>query len=244
VLQPIVSLTDGTRVGVEALSRFPPEWGKPPDEVFGEATSIGFGVELELLAVRRAVTQLPDFSGYLAINFSPQTLLDGRCIELLAALPAERIVLELSEHDPVEEYDILSATLTPMRERGMRLAIDDVGAGFSSMRHILLTAPDVIKLDRSIVAGIAEDPVLRTLVRALVSFGHGAGAVVVAEGVEIKTDAGVLRSAGVDYAQGWYFARPGAVDQLADLYQMDELLEYPQPSEDSMIREDSAISSE
>ena len=223
-LQPIVALSDGTRVGAEALSRFPSEWGKPPDEAFAEAMSIGVGIELELLAVRCAVAQLSNISGYLAINFSPQTLLDERCIELLADLPIERIVLELSEHDPVEDYGVLAAALDPLRAKGMRLAIDDVGAGFSSLRHILLTAPDVIKLDRSIIAGVAADEVLLTLVQALVNFVHGTGAVVVAEGVETKDDATVLRAAGVDYAQGWYFARAGTSDQLADSYPVEDLL--------------------
>jgi EAL domain-containing protein (putative c-di-GMP-specific phosphodiesterase class I) len=105
----------------------------------------------------------------------------------------------------------------------MRLAIDDVGAGFSSLRHILLTAPDVIKLDRSMVAGAATDSVLQKLVRSLVDFGHGVGAEVVAEGVETRDDAVELRRAGVDYGQGWYFARPAPADQLADSYQVDNL---------------------
>ena len=222
VLQPIVALTDGTMVGAEALSRFPAEWGKPPDEVFAEAESIGAGIELELLAVRRAVTEVEKMSGYLAINFSPQTILDVRCIELLSDLPLDRIVLELSEHDRVLDYEVLSGALRPLRERGLRLAIDDVGAGFSSLRHILLTAPDVIKLDRSIVAGAATDPVLLTLVRSLVDFAHESGARVVAEGVETKGDALALRGVGVDYGQGWYFARPSTVDQLLDRYPVDD----------------------
>jgi EAL domain-containing protein (putative c-di-GMP-specific phosphodiesterase class I) len=222
VLQPVVALTDGTMVGAEALSRFPAEWGKPPDEVFAEAESIGAGIELELLAVRRAVTEVEKMSGYLAINFSPQTILDVRCIELLSDLPLDRIVLELSEHDRVLDYEVLSRALRPLRERGLRLAIDDVGAGFSSLRHILLTAPDVIKLDRSIVAGAATDPVLLTLVRSLVDFAHESGARVVAEGVETKGDALALRGVGVDYGQGWYFARPSTVDQLLDRYPVDD----------------------
>lgn len=218
VLQPIVALNDGARVGAEALSRFPSEWGKTPDAVFAEATSIGIGIELELLAGRCAAAQLSQISGYLAINFSPETILDERCLALLADLQIERIVLELSEHDPVEDYGVLSRAIAPLRKMGMRLAIDDVGAGFSSLRHILLTAPDLIKLDRSIVAGVSEDPVLDTLVRSLVNFGHGAGAVVVAEGVETREDAAVLRAAGVDFGQGWTFARPGSADQLSDNY--------------------------
>ncbi|HEY1825997.1 MAG TPA: EAL domain-containing protein [Acidimicrobiales bacterium] len=224
VLQPIVSFADGNRVGAEALSRFPVEWNQPPDQVFGEAASIGFGTDLELLAVRRALEQLPLISGYLSLNFSPSTLLDERCHALLGGLPAERIVLELSEHDPVEDYEILTDALAPFRQRGMLLAIDDVGAGFSSLRHILLTAPDVIKLDRSIVAGVAADSVLLTLVSALVNFGHGAHATVVAEGVETKEDATALRQVDVDYAQGWYFARPGSAEQLVDRYSVAELM--------------------
>jgi len=220
VLQPIVELTEGLRVGAEALSRFPAEWGKPPDEVFGEATSIGAGIELELLAFQCAAAQLSEISGYLAINFSPLTLLDEHCLEQLAELPANRIVIELSEHDQVEDYAAIASSLSPLRDMGMRLAIDDVGAGFSSLRHILLTAPDIIKLDRSIVAGVASDPVLRTLVNALVDFGHGAGTTVVAEGVETRDDALVLRDAGVECGQGWYFARPGSSDELSSSYPM------------------------
>jgi EAL domain-containing protein (putative c-di-GMP-specific phosphodiesterase class I) len=224
VLQPIVTLGGGIRVGAEALSRFPAEWGQAPDEVFADAASIGIGRELEILAVRRAADDFIGVSGYLSINFSAQTLLDVRCQELLRDLPLERIVVELSEHDPVDDYRILMETLNPLRKLGLRLAIDDVGAGFSSLRHILLTSPDVIKLDRSIVAGVADDPVLRRLVQSLAEFGHDAGATVVAEGVEISDDASALRDAGVDYGQGWYFARPGPALQLADSYQVDEIL--------------------
>ncbi len=227
VLQPIVALSDGARVGAEALSRFPVEWSKAPDVVFDEATSIHMGVELELLAVRRAVDYLPDISGYLSINFSPETLLDERCLRLLEPLPLERIVVELSEHDPVRDYEALSAVLAPLRDKGMQLAIDDVGVGFSSLRHIVLSAPDVIKLDLSIVTGVATDHVLRTLARSLAEFGHEIGASVVAEGVETRDDALALRDAGVDYGQGWYFGRPGPPDQLADLYPFGEVLGLP-----------------
>jgi EAL domain-containing protein (putative c-di-GMP-specific phosphodiesterase class I) len=220
-LQPIVSLQTGARVGAEALSRFPTQWKLAPDVVFAEATSIGNGVLLELLAVQSAVAHLDRVSGYIAINLSPATLLDPGCLELLQDLPNERVLLELSEHDPVEDYDALTAALAPLRRAGMRLAIDDVGAGFSSLRHIVMTSPDVMKLDRSIVAGTATDPVLRTLVRSLVAFGHGCGAVVVAEGIETTEDALALRDAQVDYGQGWYFARAGEVDDLRDCYPIE-----------------------
>lgn len=223
VFQPIISFADGKRVGAEALSRFPSEWALAPDEAFAQAASIGVGAELELVAVRAALAQLPDLTGYVSVNFSPETLLDDRCLAFLDDTPLERVVLELSEHHPVENYEELAEVLVPLRRKGMRLAIDDVGAGFSSLRHIMLTSPDVIKLDRSIVAGVASDRVLLTLVEALVNFGHGAKAHLVAEGIETRQDAAALCAAGVDYAQGWYFARPGGKDQLADHYRVDDL---------------------
>jgi EAL domain-containing protein (putative c-di-GMP-specific phosphodiesterase class I) len=123
-------------------------------------------------------------------------------------------VLELSEHDPVDDYDAIAAVLTPLRARGMRLAIDDVGAGFSSLRHIVVTAPDVIKLDRSIVTGISDDPVLAVVTRSLVDLAEALGAKVVAEGVETAADAEALGAVGVHLGQGWHF---GAATTPADL---------------------------
>src|ERR671920_799855 len=113
-----------------------------------------------LQPLERAAEHLDRVDGHVAMNVSPATVLTPACGELLGRLPLDRVVLELTEHDEVEDYDVLLATLAPFRAAGLRLAIDDVGAGFSSLRHIVLTNPDVIKLDRSIVAGIACDPVL------------------------------------------------------------------------------------
>ncbi len=149
------------------------------------------------------------------MNVSPATLLTPGCTQLLAGLPLPHILLELSEHDPVADYDALKAVLAPLRAAGMRLAIDDVGAGFSCLRHIVLTTPDVIKLDRSIVDTVSTDPVLSTLVRSLTEFGHGCGAQVVAEGIEPAADAAALTELGVDYGQGWHYGRPGPATDLA-----------------------------
>jgi EAL domain-containing protein (putative c-di-GMP-specific phosphodiesterase class I) len=209
ILQPIVDLASGQRVGAEALSRFPAEWGKAPDLCFADAHSVGQGDDLEVIALRGAADHLPHVDGYVAMNVSPSTLLTPQCRDLLAGLPLGRVVLELSEHSQVEDYPALLATLDPLRAAGMRLAIDDVGAGFSSLRHIVLTAPDVLKLDRSIVDGVAADPVLRTLVKSMVDFGHGCDARIVAEGVETEKDAAALLDLGVDCGQGWHFGRPG-----------------------------------
>jgi EAL domain-containing protein (putative c-di-GMP-specific phosphodiesterase class I) len=214
VLQPIVDLATGQRVGAEALSRFPIEWEKPPDVCFAEAHSIGEGDRLELLALRRAAQYLDEVSGYVSMNVSPGTLLTTECTDLLMSFSLDRVLLELSEHDQVVDYGALMAVLEPLRAAGMGLAIDDVGAGFSSLRHILLTAPDVIKLDRSIVDGVSSDSVLRSLVRSLVDFAEGCDTRVVAEGVESPADGDVLCSLGVDYGQGWYYGRPGPAADL------------------------------
>jgi EAL domain-containing protein (putative c-di-GMP-specific phosphodiesterase class I) len=217
VLQPIVELATGLRVGAEALSRFPVEWGAPPDVCFAEAHSVGRGHVLELQALARAAAHLATVGGYVAMNVSPATLLTPECRAFLERLPHDRIVLELSEHDQVEDYDAIRDLLDPLRANGLRLAIDDVGAGFSSLRHIVLTAPDVLKLDRSLVTGLATDPVLQTLVRSLTEFGHGSEALVVAEGVETEHDATTLLALGVDYGQGWYHGRPGPAKALSEI---------------------------
>lgn len=214
VVQPIVDLATGVRIGAEALSRFPAEWDKAPDVCFEEAHSIGRGHDMEVQALASAADYLTQISGYVAMNVSPATLMTAGCQLLLHDMALDRVVLELSEHDQVENYAALTTVLAPLRAKGLRLAIDDVGAGFSSLRHIVLTSPDVIKIDRSIVDGVSTDAVLRTLVQSLVDFGHGCSASVVAEGVETQADADVLLSLGVDYGQGWHFGRPGSAEAL------------------------------
>jgi EAL domain-containing protein (putative c-di-GMP-specific phosphodiesterase class I) len=218
LLQPIVGLADRRRVGAEALSRFPAEWGMTPDLCFADAHRIGEGHRLEILALRRAADHLAHVTGYVAMNVSPATLLTRECTDLLERLPLSRIVLELSEHDPVDDYDALKAVLAPLRAAGMRLAIDDVGAGFSSLRHIVVTAPDVIKLDRSMVTGIGGDAVLGVVTHSLVDLARVTGAHVVAEGVETEADAAALGALGVDLGQGWHFGRAAAPADLREHY--------------------------
>ena len=216
VLQPIVDLATGERRGAEALSRFPAEWGLTPDVVFAQAHGVGQGDRLELLALERAAAHLPDVTGYVSLNVSPATLLTPECLDLLAGLPLPRVLLELSEHDQVADYDALREALQPLRARGLRLAIDDVGAGFSSLRHIVVTSPDVIKMDRSIVSHVDTDPVLAKLARSLVEFAHGIDVRIVAEGVETAAEHAMLRALGVDDGQGWHFGRPGPAELLWD----------------------------
>ena len=186
-----------------------------PDTCFAEAHSVGLGERLELLALARAADLLDEVGGYVAMNVSPAVAQSDGFAALFDLLPLDRVVLELSEHDPVEDYAALATALAPYRAAGMRLAIDDVGAGFSSLRHIVVTEPDIIKLDRTMVDGVDLDPVLTQLVRSLVDVAGACGAKVVAEGIETAADAAALFALGVDYGQGWYFGRPGPAHDLA-----------------------------
>lgn len=207
VYQPILALDSLEVVGAEALSRFPPGT-PPPDEWFSSAAAAGVGEDLELEAVSAAARGLPLLQGRLAINVSPATASSPRTARLLQSLPLHRIVLEVTEHEEVRDYEALHAALRPLREQGLRLAVDDVGAGFASMRHVLCLAPDVVKLDVSLVRDIDADQARRALATALVAFARTTGASVVAEGIETGAELEALRSLGVDRGQGYYLGRP------------------------------------
>lgn len=208
--QPIWSVKDGRPIGFESLSRFMDEPVRTPDRWFAEAEEVGRGVELELLAIRKALTaldSLPD-GVYLAVNASPGTVLGAGLSEALAPYPPERIVLEVTEHSLVQDFDSLSAAVAPLRARGVRLAVDDAGAGYSGLQQILQMRPDLIKLDRSLIQDIANDPGRRALAAALTVFARDTGSRLVAEGVETETELAMLRALGLDTIQGYLLGRP------------------------------------
>ena len=150
----------------------------------------------------------------MGINASLAALHSAAFEDALSGAPAERILLEISEHDRVDDYPRLLSRLDKLRESGFRLAIDDVGAGYSSLQHLVQIAPDVIKLDRSIVTGLAADPMRHTLVGSLVDFARGCGARLIAEGVETRDDADALAGLGVQFGQGWFLGMPGDPSEL------------------------------
>ncbi len=205
VYQPAVRLA-GIKAGfVEALSRFAD--GRPPDQWFREATAVGLGVELEVTAAQRGLEAVA-VGRDVSVNLSAATITSGALSELLAELPLEQVVVEVSEHEAVSDYLELGRALAPYRAAGLRLAVDDAGAGYASLRHVVRLAPDVIKLDMSLVSGIDSDSSRRELAGALTSFAHRTGAVVVAEGVERLAEHEVLRDVGVDLGQGFLYAVP------------------------------------
>lgn len=207
VFQPILDLRSSRVVGLEALSRFP---DRSPDIWFEDAAEAGLNEDLELATLQlalRTAGQLPD-GLYLSVNLSPATMTQPRFAEVLEGFPLDRLVIEVTEHAPVEDYDALDAVVAPLRAAGCRLAVDDVGAGFSSLRHILRLAPDVIKLDLSLTRHIDSDPPRRALATALISFASAIKAAIVAEGIETQDEVDALRALGVTYGQGYHLSRP------------------------------------
>ena len=207
-LQPIVDLHSGRVVGVESLARFADH--RPPDLHFAEATTPRRRLALELAAVRAGLARIRELplDAYLTVNVSPDTAATRELASILADAPASRIVLELTEHSPVGDYEALGSALAGLRARGLRVAVDDACAGFASMRHVLALRPDVIKLDVSITRGIDADPQRRELVRALVQFSRATGCTLVAEGIETVEELAEVRRLGVGCGQGFWLGRP------------------------------------
>jgi EAL domain-containing protein (putative c-di-GMP-specific phosphodiesterase class I)/putative methionine-R-sulfoxide reductase with GAF domain len=210
VFQPILDLLTGRVVAAEALARFPGPPAQGPDVWFADAHRAGLGVELELALVRRALEKLATIDvARLAINLGPEALVAPELREMLSAGQAQRVTLELTEHLSIADYDVLCDALEPLRSLGVRLAIDDTGAGFSSLAHILKLDPDVIKLDRTLTAGIDDDAGRRAMAAALVGFATETGAHVVAEGIETQGQLDVVRDLGIDLGQGYLLGMPG-----------------------------------
>lgn len=211
VYQPIVEIGTHDVVGYEALSRFDDRGN--PAEWFAAASAVDRGVDLELAAVQRALDGLAHLPAdtYLSINVGPATLLDCRLHTILRQIPVNRVVVELTEHCAITDYEEFRVALRALRSSGLRLAVDDAGAGYASLRHIVDLEPDVIKVDRSLVCGIDTDLGRRSLFVALTTFAADLGASLVAEGVETPEEARRLASWGVRFAQGWHFGRPAAL---------------------------------
>ena len=211
VFQPICSLS-GSLVGAEALARFdgPPKRG--PDRWFAEAEEVGLRRELELATAKVALSALPSLPPeiYLSVNVSPKTLLSASFRKLvLENSDPTRVVVEVTEHARIDDYERLNSAFDRLREPGVRLAVDDAGAGFASLRHILRLAPDFIKLDRTLIDGIEYDRSRQALAAGLISFAEKIEATIIAEGIEHSEEVDVLTALGVGYGQGFFIAKPG-----------------------------------
>ena len=192
-VQPVFELATREPVGFEALARFHPHGLRTPTRWFERADSLGL---------------LPGNS-FLSINLSPATATSAPFARHLDGVPAGRVVIEITEHAPVDDYGTLNAAIQGLRQSGVRLAIDDAGAGFASLQHIVRLSPDFIKLDISLTRGIDADPVRRALATALIAFASEVDAAIIAEGIETEREYETLRSLGAPYGQGFFLGPPG-----------------------------------
>lgn len=234
VFQPIVYLGGGGLVGYEALVRGPSNTLlHSPVALFEHAARLGLQGQLdracvEMVLAEFARQQLP---GTLFVNVIPDTLLDGHLpaqelARLLAAqaLPPERVVLELTEMQPRAGYPALCQVAADLRRIGVRLALDDLGEGFSNLRLWSELRPDLVKLDKYFVQQIHQDALKLQFVRSLLDMARAAGAVLVAEGIELAEELAVLCELGVVMGQGYLVARPAAQPQLAASYLLPGLV--------------------
>jgi EAL domain-containing protein (putative c-di-GMP-specific phosphodiesterase class I) len=208
--QPIFDVRSNVCLGVEALARFPEPF-TAPDRTFAAAEHIGLGLALEELVVRQTWPVLDQLGQgqFLALNLTPASLLQlARRANRREDVPLSGLVVEITEHTAINAYADLRAELERLRERGLRLAVDDAGAGYASLRHVLELRPDIVKIDRSLIHGLAEDPARRIAVTAFVSLAKDLGTTIVAEGVEHSADYDAVRELGVHAAQGYLLGRP------------------------------------
>jgi EAL domain-containing protein (putative c-di-GMP-specific phosphodiesterase class I) len=216
VFQAVVELASRRLVGYEALTRF--RGGRAPDAVFADADRAGLGIELEDATASAAIVAasgLPE-GAWLSINASPAFVLSSRAADVLGQL-ARPIFLEITEHAPVEDYSALLAAVGALGPN-VSLAVDDAGAGFASLHHIVELRPGLVKLDRTLVHAIDSDPSRRAVVAGMAFYAAQAGCDLLAEGVETEAERETLVSLGVSLGQGYLFARALPADDAARLW--------------------------
>ena len=217
VFQPVVEIDAMRIAGVEALARFRTLPRRPPNLWLDQAASFGLVRELELTVARVALRQLERVpaGAYLALNVSPWLATSPELRELVAAAGPRRVVIELPERATLDDPGELGEPggLGDLRAAGARLAIDDAGAGFSSLRNIVRLAPELIKLDMSVTRDVGTDPTRQALVASYLRFAADIGSTVVAKGVETARELEALYRLGVRQAQGYHFARPGRIPE-------------------------------
>lgn len=212
VFQPVVDLMRGAVVGYEALSRFTGPPLQPPDRWFAAAAEMGRGAELQARALASALlarASLPADT-FLSVNVDPN-LLASRPIQLVLqeAGYLGGVVLELTEHTAVSDYTDLASSVERVRAAGALIAVDDAGAGYASLSHIVALRPDFVKLDRSLVADLDRDEVKRALVELLGAFAGRVNAWLLAEGIEREGEMEAVLGLGVPLGQGYLLGRPG-----------------------------------
>lgn len=218
LFQPIISLSERRILGYEALTRGPSNTSlHSPINLLAAARHAGRLNELEMTcresACRRYSQQ--QLQGKLFLNVSPETLLDathkpGRTLELLHKyrIPAGRVVIELTEQTPTDDFELLDAALHHYRDMGFSIALDDLGAGYSGLRMWSELRPDYVKIDRYFIDGIHRDAIKREFVESIMKIARASRAQVIAEGIELSEELRILSDMGIDLVQGYLLGRP------------------------------------
>jgi EAL domain-containing protein (putative c-di-GMP-specific phosphodiesterase class I)/CheY-like chemotaxis protein len=205
--QPIVELETATVIGYEALTRFAD--GTPPDVRFREARAIGLGLELEAATLESALSAAKELPGpaWLSLNVSPALIVGHQPLQSLIDSATRHVVLEVTEYAEIPDYAAFRGAVARLGDE-TELAIDDAGAGFASLRHILELRPAFIKLDRSLVADLESDPARQAMIVGLSHFARSVGSRIIAEGIETDPEVAILQSLGVTLGQGFILGRP------------------------------------
>jgi EAL domain-containing protein (putative c-di-GMP-specific phosphodiesterase class I) len=214
VFQPIVDLQTREFVGYEALTRFTD--GTRPDLRFLAADKVGMMVQLEMACLNVQVEQarrLPAGS-FLSLNVSPTLAVSLTPLLEVVSSVDRRVVLEITEHAEIDDYPRLLAALDQVRSSAM-LAVDDAGAGYAGLHHILELRPQYVKLDISLVRFIDSDPARQAMVTGMARFAESVGCDLIAEGIETENELTTLKLLKVRYGQGYYLARPAPIDAIA-----------------------------
>lgn len=241
--QPIVDLADGSVKGHEALVRLPAADGRllVPGEFIEVARNSGLLSTMDELVLRRALSDhasgRPAAGTGLSVNAEPEDLRDPDfALSVLAHLHAAqfdptRLTVEVTEADLLEFDDVVQSNISALREAGICFAVDDFGTGYSSLAQLRQLNADILKIDRSFVSGMEDDPEARNIVGTIISLAHRLNLVTVAEGIETREQAELLRRMGCVLGQGYLFGRP-QVPADADMG-----LPAPRPSSDVEVVE-------
>lgn len=214
VFQPVLDLRDRSIIGHEALTRFDTGLGTGLDtaDTFARAARLGLTRLFELRTLEAAIEAsagLPG-DGWLAVNISPSVLLGDGLQPILDGAGARPVVLELSELEPVVDYGAVRDVVASL-DRNVLLSVDDAGAGFASLAHVLELRATFVKVDRSWIRGIESDPAKRALVAGLRNFAVETGAEIVAEGIETEAELEAVTGLGIELGQGFLLGRPAAL---------------------------------
>jgi len=207
VFQPIVALASGIPVGYEALTRFAD--GTPPDRMIADAHAVGMGQELEVACIAAALVgaeSLPH-DAWLGLNASPDVILQSTELAHLLAGQARRIVIEVTEHAEIGDYRAFSRAIARFGPT-VSLAVDDAGAGFASLRHVVELSPQFLKIDGSLVRHVDSDAARQAMIAGMRHFAERVGCKIIAEGIEEQAELDMLLDLGVSLGQGYLSGRP------------------------------------